>query len=182
MVKEMRQNDFFSVCGNCKISCCQNARPPITNERRKIIEHFLKEQRLPRENLFVQDAYMFPKEDAEGYCIFYDKKTRRCKIHPVKPETCVAGPITFDVNVKAGRIEWYLKMEKICPLAGAMFRNGYVLQKHLESAKKEIRRLLRGLDAEALKAILKIDEPETFKIDEEKAEEEVLHKLTGTSK
>lgn len=180
MTEQPRQNDFFNVCGNCKISCCQNARPPITNERRKKIEAFLKKQGLSTEKLFEQGAYTFPKEDAEGYCVFYDKKTRRCKIHPVKPETCVAGPITFDVNIKTGMVEWYLKMEKICPLAGAMYKNKEVLAKHLESAKREIRQLLRELDAAALKAILKIEEPETFKIGEEKAEKEVLHKLTNT--
>jgi len=177
MTEDARQSDFFDVCGKCRISCCQNARPPITSERRKTIEAFLKRQRLNAENLFEQSAYTFPKEDAEGYCIFYDKKTRRCQIHPVKPETCVAGPITFDVNKKTGMVEWYLKMEKICPLAGAMYKNKAVLERHLESAKREIRRLLRGLDAEALKAILRIEEPETFKIGEEKAEKEVLRKL-----
>ncbi|MEM3578164.1 MAG: YkgJ family cysteine cluster protein [Candidatus Bathyarchaeia archaeon] len=179
MTEEPRQNDFFNVCGECKISCCQNARPPITNERRKTIEEFLKRQGLSVENLFEQSAYTFPKEDAEGYCIFYDKKTRRCKVHPVKPETCVAGPITFDVNAKTGMVEWYLKMEKICPLAGAMYKNKEVLEKHLKSAKREIRRLLRELDANALRTILKIEEPETFKIGEEKAEKEILHKLTS---
>lgn len=137
----------------------------------------MKEHGLSAENLFEQSAYTFPKEDGEGYCIFYDKKTRRCKIHPVKPETCVAGPITFDVNPKNGTVELYLKMEKICPLAGAMHKNKEVLERHLESAKREIRRLLRELDAEALKAILKIEEPETFKIGEEKAEKKILHKL-----
>ena len=177
MAEETRQNDFFNVCGNCKISCCQSARPPITNERKKIIERFLMRQNFPAEDFFKHEAYMFPREDTEGYCIFYDKKTRRCKIHPVKPETCVAGPITFDVNLKTGKVEWYLKMENICPLAGAMFRNKETLQKHLETAKREIHRLLRELDAEALKAILKIEEPDTFKIGEEPAEKEVLCKL-----
>ncbi|MGB9741382.1 MAG: YkgJ family cysteine cluster protein [Candidatus Bathyarchaeia archaeon] len=180
MAEETRQSDFFSVCGSCKISCCQGARPPVTNERKRIIEKFLKDHELFAEDLFEHGAYMFPKEDAEGYCIFYDKRTRKCMVHPVKPETCVAGPITFDVNLKTGKVEWYLKMEKICPLAGVMFKNREVLQNHLESAKREIRRLLRELDAEALRAILKIEEPETFKIGEEPAEKEVLHKLVST--
>lgn len=177
MTEGARQRDFFDVCGKCRISCCQNARPPTTIERRKTIEAFLKRQGFNAENLFEQSAYTFPKEDAEGYCVFYDKKTRKCQIHPVKPETCVAGPITFDVNTKTGMVEWYLKMEKICPLAGAMYKNKAVLERHLESAKREIRRLLRELDDEALRAILRIEEPETFKIGEEKAEKEVLRKL-----
>jgi hypothetical protein len=123
--------------------------------------------------------YTFPREDAEGYCVFYDKQTRKCKVHPVKPETCVAGPITFDINKQTQKIEWYLKMEKICPLAGILHKNGEILKKHLESAKKEIFRLVHGLDPEALRAILKIEEPETFKIDEDPVGSDVLTKLNS---
>ncbi|MEM3695996.1 MAG: YkgJ family cysteine cluster protein [Candidatus Bathyarchaeia archaeon] len=173
-----RQEDFFNVCANCKISCCQNARPPITSERKKIIEKYLKEQKIPIQNPFAKTAYTFPREDAEGYCIFYDRQTRKCKIHPVKPETCVAGPITFDINKQTRKIEWYLKMEKICPLAGVLHKNGEILKKHLESAKKEVLKLVRGLEPEALRAILKIEEPETFKIDEDNIESHVLNKLS----
>jgi len=162
-----RQEDFFNVCANCKISCCQNARPPITSGRKKIIEEYLKKNKIPIKNPFTKTTYTFPREDAEGYCVFYEKHTRKCKIHPVKPETCVAGPITFDINRKTQKIEWYLKMEKICPLAGVIYNNGEMLKEHLESAKKEILKLVCGLDREALRAILKIEEPETFKIDED---------------
>ncbi|MGQ9530740.1 MAG: YkgJ family cysteine cluster protein [Candidatus Bathycorpusculaceae bacterium] len=173
-----RQDDFFSVCNKCRISCCQNAKPPITTERRKIIEEYLKEQKISIPNPFTKTAYTFPGEDVEGYCLFYEKKTRKCKIHPVKPETCVAGPITFDINRQTQKIEWYLKMEKICPLAGVLHKNGEMLKKHLESAKKEILRLVHGLDSEALKAILKIEEPETFKIGEDSIESAVFDKLS----
>jgi hypothetical protein len=174
---DKRQNDFFAVCNNCKISCCQNARPPITTERRKIIEEYLKEQKISIPNPFTQTMYTFPSEDAEGYCIFYEKQTRRCKIHPVKPETCVAGPITFDINRQTGKFEWYLKMEKICPLAGILYKNDEILKKHLEIAKKEIHRLVHELEPEALRVILKIEEPETFKIDQDPIENHVLNKL-----
>jgi len=174
-----RQSNFFDVCIQCKTGCCQGARPPITSERRKIIEAYLKEQRFPVENVFVQTAYTFPREDAEGYCIFYDKKTRKCQIHPVKPETCVAGPITFDINIKTRKIEWHLKKEKICLLAGQMSRDEEALRKHLESAKIEILRMVQQLDSKALQAILRIDEPETFKIDEDNIGKEILEKLTN---
>ncbi|MEM2995333.1 MAG: YkgJ family cysteine cluster protein [Candidatus Bathyarchaeia archaeon] len=176
MPKE-RQNNFFNVCGECKIDCCKNAKPPITDERKKIIENHLKNNEIFIENPFTKTAYTFPREDAEGYCIFYDKKTKKCQIHIVKPETCVAGPITFDINMQTRKIEWYLKMEKICPLAGILHKNGEMLKKHLESAKKEITRLVRELNPEALKAILKIEEPETFKIDEDTIEDTILNKL-----
>ncbi len=29
----------------------------------------------------------------DGYCIFFDKKKRICKIHPVKPEMCKQWPL-----------------------------------------------------------------------------------------
>ncbi len=174
-----RQNNFFDVCGRCKISCCQNAKPPLTSKRRQIIETYLKKQKLRFDSPFVQAKYAFPREDLEGYCIFYNKKTRKCQIHPVKPETCVAGPITFDINIKNGRIEWFLKMKKICPLAGVIFANKGVWKNHLESAKREILRLVDELDSEALKAILEIEEPETFKIGEDDIGRKVLDKVLG---
>jgi hypothetical protein len=137
----------------------------------------LKKQKIPIDSPFVQTSYVFPKDTAEGYCIFYDKKTKKCLIHPVKPETCVAGPITFDINVKNRKIEWHLKMEKICRLAGVLYKNEAVLEKHLASAKREILQLVNELDSEALTALLKIEEPETFKIDEDNIGKDTLDKL-----
>lgn len=168
--KGKRQNDFFNICSACKINCCRDAKPPITEKREKIILEYLKTHSINIENPFVHAEYTFPREDADGYCIFYDIATRKCIVHPVKPETCVAGPITFDINAKTGKIEWYLKMEKICPLAGAMYKDGAMLQKHFEVARKEILRLIRELSPKALKTILKRDEPDTFKIGEEEIE------------
>jgi hypothetical protein len=95
----------------------------------------------------------------------------------VKPETCVAGPITFDINAKTGRIEWFIKMDKLCQLAGVVYRDEKLLEKHLESAKKEVLTLVDELDSEALEAVLKKDEPETFKFDEDSIDRKVLGKL-----
>lgn len=172
-----RQDNFFNVCGECKIHCCRDAKPPITDNRRKIIEDYLKRNGVLIENPFAKTAYTFPSEDTGGYCVFYDKNTKKCRIHPVKPETCVAGPVTFDINVQTRKIEWYLKMEKICPLAGILYKNGEMFKKHLESAKREIIRLVNGLSSEALRAILKIEEPETLKIDEDSIESAIIDKL-----
>jgi hypothetical protein len=176
-----RQSNFFNVCSKCKTnySCCHETTPPVTSKRRKIIEAYLKAEEMPIKDPFEETEYVFPKLDADGYCIFHDRKTRKCLIHPVKPETCVVGPITFDINVKTGKIEWFVKMEKACQLAGTVYRDEELRRKHLESAKKEILRLVRELNSEALKAILKKEEPETFKIDEENIGKETLEKLTG---
>jgi len=176
-----RQSNFFDVCSECRTaySCCNDTTPPVTPERRKIIEAYLRENDVPTVNLFERTEYVFPRLRAGGYCVFHDAETKKCNIHPVKPETCVAGPITFDVNVKTGKIEWFVKKESICQLAGNVHRDKQLLQKHLAQAKKEILRLLSQLTGEELKAILSKNEPETSKIGEDELEEQLLHKLTG---
>jgi len=180
--EQPRQADFYHVCGNCPISCCAGARPPLTSKRKAIIQYYLKTNGLAIENAFEKkNNYTFPRETEGNQCIFLDKSTKKCRIHAVKPETCVAGPITFDINLKTGMIEWFLKMEKICPLAGALFKNKWELQRHLESARRELLKLVHDLEAESLQAILKIEEPDTFKIGENNLNQQVLEKLKPTS-
>jgi Fe-S-cluster containining protein len=138
---------------------------------------YLREHKISIEKPFVQLRYVFPRETDDGYCVFRDKKTGKCLVHAVKPETCVAGPITFDINKKTTKIEWHIKMEKICPLAGVVYKDKRLLEKHLVSAKREIQRFVRDLDVEALKAILEIAEPETFKIAENNVAKNILDNL-----
>ncbi len=115
--------------------------------------------------------------DKLGFCVFYNKKTGKCIVHSVKPETCRAGPVTFDINLQTGKVEWYLKTPEICALAGALRENHDLFKEHFEVAKAELLRLICELDAEALRALLKIDEPQTVKIGEEDLPKEVMEKL-----
>lgn len=172
-----RQADFFSICRNCRNGCCTGARPPLTSKRKKLIQKFLTTNEILRDNPFEDKEYAFPKETEEGHCIFLDKTTTKCLIHPVKPETCVAGPITFDINKTTGKIEWFLKMDKICSLSGHLYRDKEAFEKHVKSAKREIRRLVRDLNANALRSILTIEEPETFKVGEDDLSAKILAKL-----
>jgi len=177
---QSRQADFFQVCATCKKGCCNGVRPPITAKRRALIENYLDAEGERIEAPFTGKVYTFPRETENGYCIFFNRGTKRCKIHPVKPETCVAGPITFDINPQTGKIEWFLKMETICQLAGKLFRNEEALQRHMESAKREILNLVHDLKAVELQEILKIEEPETFKIGEDNLNPEVTAKLKSS--
>jgi len=143
-----------------------------------IIEDYLKGNGAKVQNPFQEKgSYQSPREAEGDKCCFLDGKTGKCLVHTVKPETCVAGPITFDINAHTGKIEWYLKTEKICHLAGALFRSKNELERHVDSAKRELLTLVHDLDAEALEAILKIEEPDTFKIGEDDLDTEVLRKL-----
>jgi Fe-S-cluster containining protein len=127
-------------------------------------------------------SYFHPEEFDDGYCAYFDHLNGLCRIHPVKPETCVAGPITFDINRKGGKIEWYLKTEKICPLAGEMARDPGSLSNHFFAAKREILKLVEELDGSALLAILEIDEEDTFKIGEDTLPRMVLRKIETSNR
>jgi Fe-S-cluster containining protein len=172
-----READFYDICKECPEGCCTGVRPPLTLERQRKISEYVRANGIALENLFESRGYMFPRETEIGRCIFLDETTKKCKIHPVKPETCLAGPITFDVNTETGKIEWFLKTDKICLLAAPLHKNRAEYAKHVKAARKEILRLLHGLDADALRAVLKVEEPDTVKVGEDKAPSDVLAKL-----
>jgi len=167
----------FDVCCECAYSCCQDARPPLTEERIRIIKDSLRNQGCLSRRLFVTSDYSFPAIDSVGFCVFFEKGSKKCLIHEVKPETCKAGPITFDINRHTRKVEWFLKKNELCLFAGKLFESPEQLYEHLKVAKKEITRLIGELDSAALLAILKIEEPQTFKIGEDSLPKEVLEKL-----
>ncbi len=177
----LSEDDSSNICEKCRITCCRDARPPITSDRRKIIETYFKTRGIDATGFFVNNSYTFPKETSDGYCIFLDMKENKCSIHPIKPETCIAGPVTFDISIGKKRIEWFLKTEQICPLAGVLFNNKTILKKHLEQAKKNINNLVNLLSGEELKARLGIEEPHTFKIDEDVLTSIIISKLVKAS-
>ncbi len=170
----------FDVCSQCKTICCQGANPPLTQKRKRIIVNYLEEQNESTENIFDREEYSHPATDDKAYCLFYNKETGKCRIHPVKPETCKAGPITFDINLKTRKVEWYLKKAEICQLAPQLYENQSQFKVHLEVAKEEITRLICNLEAEELQSILKIPEPETFKIGESELPKAVMQKFRIT--
>ncbi|NHW23701.1 MAG: YkgJ family cysteine cluster protein [Archaeoglobales archaeon] len=147
--------DFIEICSKCGGKCCFEARPPISNKRLKI----LMENGIGPE--FVEfGKYKHLKLRNDGYCVLFENG--KCKIHEIKPETCVAGPITFDI--KGGKLELYIKKETICPLVKFLKENEAVFREHLKIATEKIVELIKELDNGELEEILKIEEPETEKI------------------
>lgn len=177
VAKKPRQRDFFNVCETCQLGCCNGVRPPLTPQRRRAIRKFLKANNILVSSPFENRDYVFPRETQDGDCIFFEKTTKKCNIHPAKPETCVAGPITFNINHETGQIEWFLKTEKICQLAATLYKDKEAFEKHSKTAKSEIMKLVQNLDSKALCAILTIAEPDTFKFGEDVLHSKVVAKL-----
>lgn len=175
---EVGKTCSFDVCRGCRLSCCQDAKPPLTKERIKTIETYLKNHGAVAEHVFTHSDYTSPSVDSDDYCIFLDKGTKKCQVHDVKPETCRAGPLTFDVNFRTKKVEWFLKKRELCLFAGKLFDTPEKLDEHLKVAKDELMRLISGLDERSLRAILSRDEPQTFKIGEDPLPKAVLLKLT----
>jgi Fe-S-cluster containining protein len=139
----------------------------LTSERKRIIQNYLEQKRLCGSNPFDEAGYAFPRVDEFGFCVFYSTTTKECKIHVVKPESCRAGPVTFDINFETGKIEWFLKKGEICAFAERLYQNQRQFREHLDLAKEELLQLVRQLNPESLRIILRIDEPCTFKIGED---------------
>ncbi len=126
---------------------------------------------------FTKQSYSYPAVDRLAFCRFFDKQSGRCIVHQVKPETCTAGPITFDINFRTNKIEWFLKKPEICALAGKLYENEPVFQEHFEIAKAELTKLISELSVAELRTIVKIEEPQTFKVGEDNFPLKVAKKL-----
>jgi Fe-S-cluster containining protein len=149
----------------------------LTSKRRELISSYLKLKNLEFDEPFSYDSYFYPSVDSQDFCLFYSKETKKCLVHEVKPETCVAGPLTFDINLRTGMIEWFFKKAGICSLAQEIFSNKQLLETHLVPAKKQIMQLVNELETKHLVTILSREEPETFKIGEDWLPEDTLKKL-----
>jgi len=167
----------FDICSQCKNTCCKDAKPPLTEQRKKMIEKYLENQKISVQKPFVKALYSYIAVDEQIYCRLFDKKAGRCSVHAVKPETCVAGPITFDINFAKGKVEWFLKKSEICAYTGVLYCDNMAFAKHFEAAKKQLTSMIIQLGADELRAIVKIDEPQTFKVGEDDLPMEVTRKL-----
>ncbi len=167
----------YDVCSECKIICCQDAKPPLSESRKKILKEFLDQQKIKVEEPFTNEKYSYPSVDETLLCKFNSKETKRCMVHAVKPETCRAGPITFDINFKTKKVQYFLKKSGICAYAGELYKNKAAFNDHFEIAKKEIMQLIKELTADELRELMKIDEPQTFKVAEEDLPIKVAKKL-----
>ena len=167
----------FDVCSQCRSICCQDAKPPLTNKRKKIIKKYIQEQKIDLNELFVQEEYSYPAVDEEIYCRLFNKSTGKCMVHQVKPETCVAGPVTFNVNFCTKKVEWFLKTKELCAYASVLFEDKAAFKKHFEIAKQQILTLINQLSADELRALMKIEEPMTFKFAEDDLPKDVVKKL-----
>lgn len=154
------------ICMKCGGRCCYYAKPPLTEERITI----LLENGMTFNDI-VFGTYRKLDCKSTGFCVGF--KDGKCRVQPVKPETCVAGPFTFDV--RGDKLEIYLKKERMCDLVSFLRSNPEVYQEQYELAVQNIQNLVRNLPREELTEVCKVDEPDTVKVGEYSLAEVLAH-------
>jgi len=155
-MNQMTMDLLTKICDKCGGRCCYYAKPPLTEERISI----LLENGMTFDDILFREHRMLDCKST-GFCIGY--KDGRCRIQQVKPETCVAGPFTFDIC--NGKLEIYLKKERICDLVAFLKSNRAVYDEQLELAVQNILQLIRSLPEE-LESVCRVEGPETVKVAE----------------
>ncbi len=142
------------ACSCCKLSsgCCMEARPPLTKSRADIL---LANGVSPDDIEF--QGYRRLRLKPDGFCVLL--LDGKCSLHSVKPETCVAGPFTFDM--KGSILQIFLKKPSICPMVEVLKQNNELYQNLFDLSVRKIRDLVIELPAEELAEIVKIEEPDT---------------------
>jgi Fe-S-cluster containining protein len=142
------------ACGSCQLQggCCFEARPPLTKKR---IEILTAGGVSPESIEFAGYRRLTLKPD--GFCVLFENGM--CSVHSIKPETCVAGPFTFDMQGTILQI--FLKRERICPMVKVLKENKDAYDGLFQAAVEKIAGLVRALPEDELAEILKIEEPET---------------------
>lgn len=142
------------ACGDCHLQggCCFEARPPLSQER---IDILLKSG--VQEDAIEFNGYRRLRLKQDGFCILF--RDGMCSIHSFKPETCVAGPFTFDI--KEGVLQIFLKRESICPMVRFLRANRKAYDGLFETSVEMIMHLVSEIPEAEMAEILKIDEPET---------------------
>jgi uncharacterized protein len=146
-----------AICLHCGGQCCNEAHPPISGH----CYHRLVDQGVS-EDSFEWQGYRAIKARGDGTCMFCN--ANRCSIHSIRPETCRAGPFTFDV--KGDVIEIFLKYEAICPVVRLIREVPDAYEYQFALAKKSITHLVLNLTEGELAAICRIEEPDTEKVAE----------------
>jgi Fe-S-cluster containining protein len=156
-VSEVWFDVFTRICEQCGGRCCHEAHPPLSEERIQIIS-----ASTDLTSHIEKNGYRRMRVREDGFCVMLNHT--RCLINGDKPETCRAGPFTFDIH--NGNLEIYLKKESICPLVGHLKYYPEAYRHQYEHALHHLSHLVKRLPPDELAEVLKVEEPETEKVAE----------------
>lgn len=125
---------FFMRCSRCG-KCCEKTEMLLS----KADMQLLRELRYSLIDYTICDNKGFIRlKNMKGYCVFYDFKTRKCKIYESKPLGCRIYPIMF--SEEEGVI-----VDDLCPVKNT------VSKRELKHKGGILVELLKRIDCEAEK-------------------------------
>ena len=101
--------------GNC---CCTHGEYNFVyltpKERNKLAKHLkLSLKDFTKKYCQFSDELYHLKSRSSGHCIFFNKKSKRCEIYPLRPFQCRTGP--FWPETLVSKKVWKADVESICP-------------------------------------------------------------------
>ena len=117
-------------CSNCGI-CCEETMMELSSDD---VER-LKEMGYHLEEFVVIDDYGTRLRNVEGYCFFYSRADKKCKIYRDRPLGCYIYPVVY--MVKEGAF-----IDELCPMGKT------VSKKELKRKEKILDKLLKKIDNE----------------------------------
>ena len=135
-----------TISPDCGDPSCDDAHPPVS----------------PSCFERLTGAGVSPDEfEFTGYTRLRTRENGECRIQAFKPETCRAGPFTFDI--KGNLIGIYLRHESICPIVRLLKAVPGAYRQQYELAVQGITHLVQYLTDDEISVICRIDKPETKK-------------------
>ena len=122
-------------CLNCGI-CCEETRMELSVDDIKRLE----EKGFRLEDFTVQNDGVTQLRNVGGYCYFYNRAEKKCKIYEDKPIGCCIYPVVYLVN--DGMI-----VDELCPM-------GQTISEHeLMTKGKTLDTLLKKIDSETCQTL-----------------------------
>ncbi|MDD1716538.1 MAG: YkgJ family cysteine cluster protein [Methanolinea sp.] len=141
-----------AICARCGGRCCKDANPPVSPDRIAALQGL----GIGKDDIEYA-GYTRLRSQEGGMCVMFSGG--RCRIHSAKPETCVAGPFTFEVTDHT--LSLFLKRESSCPLVKHLNEDPEAYQAQYREAVRRLVRLIRSLPPGELEVISRIPEHET---------------------
>jgi len=127
-----RVGDLLSVrCSNCGI-CCEETMMELSSED---IER-LEEMGYRLEEFAVVDDGVTRLRNVDGYCYFYSRADKKCRIYKDRPLGCYLYPVVYLAN--EGAI-----VDELCPMGQT------ISEQELRTKGKILDKLLKKIDNES---------------------------------
>ena len=117
-------------CSNCGL-CCEETMMELSNED---IER-LAERGYLLEEFAIIDEGKTQLRNVDGYCYFYNRANKKCRIYENKPIGCSTYPVVYLVNEG-------MMIDELCPMGQT------ISKQELITKGKILDELLKKIDAE----------------------------------